>query len=341
MSVRKSDDPDNIELIICTERGSLESMSKLLVYSLREFGGRFRNTPIYSYQPRKRFKISRKTLKFFEKYQVEYIDLDLNKAFDYYPLANKPLVCRHREENTNSEILVFLDSDVFFLNEPSEFIDFQNADVVLRPVDRKGIGTLGKDDANSDYWDQMYKLLNVKVQRKVTSTIDNNSILEYYNTGHIITKTANGLFNAWLSNFIVLMKNGLRPLKEGNYFVEQSTFSATVSQLELKVKLLGKYYNSPIHRQINTTNIDYHIDNFDKLVTVHYHKIFKLNIGKNPLHEHLIKCENGKIINQQLDRFGVIQKNVVARSLFHKIKKGINGILNNPNEKQKEGKTLC
>jgi len=86
-------------------------MSKLLIYTLREFGGKLRDLPIFSYQPRKKYKISKETIAFFEKNQVEYIDLDLNKKYDYYPLANKPLSCAHREMNTNRDILIFLDSD--------------------------------------------------------------------------------------------------------------------------------------------------------------------------------------------------------------------------------------
>lgn len=53
-------------------------------------------------------------MNFFERNQVEYVDLELSQDFSDYPLANKPLVCAHREQNTNAEILIFLDSDVLF-----------------------------------------------------------------------------------------------------------------------------------------------------------------------------------------------------------------------------------
>ena len=46
------------EIIICTEEGYLESLSKCLVTSIREFGGKYKDIPIISYQPRKDFKIS-------------------------------------------------------------------------------------------------------------------------------------------------------------------------------------------------------------------------------------------------------------------------------------------
>ena len=77
----------NAEIIICTEKGILESKSKLLVYSIRKFGGRFKDIPIFSYQPRKDFKISNDTISFFKKNNVEIIDLDLNKEYKNYSLA--------------------------------------------------------------------------------------------------------------------------------------------------------------------------------------------------------------------------------------------------------------
>jgi hypothetical protein len=43
----------SIEIIICTEKGRLESEAMLPISSLRNFGVRLSNTPIYSYLLRK------------------------------------------------------------------------------------------------------------------------------------------------------------------------------------------------------------------------------------------------------------------------------------------------
>ncbi len=153
---------NKIEIVICTEGvGYLESQSKLLISSLREFGGKFKDLPIFSYQPRKKFKVSRETIAFFEENNVEYIDIELNKDFSDYPFANKILASNHREINTNAEILIFLDSDVFFLNEPKEFPDFGSCNVILRPVDMKNIGVENSEDKNATYWNNLYKLLSL------------------------------------------------------------------------------------------------------------------------------------------------------------------------------------
>lgn len=296
---------NKIEIVICTEgSGYLESMSKLLISSLREFGGKFSDVPIFSYQPRKNFKISQETIAFFEKNNVEYVELELNKYFCDYPFANKPLACSHREKNTKAEILIFLDSDVLFLNEPKEFADFGDADVILRPVDMKNIGVENSEDKNAIYWDNLYKLLNVKVLRNVLTTVTTTSIWEYYNSGHIVTLTKNNLFRTWNENFIKTMDSGIIP-DDGLSFVEQSVFSATVSQMELKVKNFAKEYNYPIHIENEIINSDYIVNDFDSLVSIHYHDLFKKrNINTaHSIMEKLSQTAKGRRINELIKRY--------------------------------------
>jgi hypothetical protein len=295
---------NKIEIIICTEKGYLESMSKLLISSLREFGGRFQDVPIYSYQPRKKFKISSDTISFFKKNNVENVDIELNHKFQQYPLANKPLACAHREMHTDADILVFLDTDMFFFNEPTEFIEFENADVILRPVDVKNIGTQNSKDENAFYWNKLYNLLNVKSHRNIKTTVTNEDIYEYYNSGCIVTLTKNNLFNTWRENFLKIMDAEIRP-DLGLFFVEQSALSATISQMELVVKHFSKEYNYPIHLEHIMKNKEYVVRNFDSLVCIHYHKIFQNEKKVNPIEKQL-KTEKGEKINRLINDFNIL-----------------------------------
>lgn len=294
-----------IEIVICTEgAGYLESQSKLLISSLREFGGKFKDVPIFSYQPRKNFKVSQETIAFFEQNNVEYVDIELNKDFCDYPFANKILASSHREINTDAEILIFLDSDVFFLNEPKEFANFGNADIILRPVDMKNIGAENSEDKNAVYWQNIYKLLDVNVRRKVSTTVTNENIWEYYQGGHQVSLTKNNLFKTVNENFIKVIDAGIIP-DDGVSFVEQSVFSATVSQMALKVKLFSKEYNYPIHIENQIINKDYIVNSFDSLVSIHYHDVFKkrnINIAHSIM-EKLSQTAQGRRINELIKRY--------------------------------------
>lgn len=295
-----------IEIIICTEYGYLEAQSKLLIYSIRKFGGILKSADIYSYSPRKGNSLKKSTIDFFGKYNVENIDLELNKDYPNYPLANKPIVCAHREKLSTADVLIFLDSDTFFLQSPDFITDMKSNQLFMRPVGNKNIGTdiLFSDD-NADYWQKLYKELGVRNNSTVTTLEDNKKIVEYYNSGMIISSISDGLFQNWKINFDRAMSLKLKP-NRGIFFVEQSVLSATISAMNINVSLLPKEFNYPIKHIGNSKNSSYRIDKFSEVSHVHYHKIF---MGKsiNPFFKELSEFESGSIINEKLIEFKVLE----------------------------------
>ena len=245
------------------------------------------------------------SIAFFEENNVEYVDLELNKDFCHYPLANKILACAHREKNTNAEILIFLDSDVFFFNEPKAFADFGDADVILRPVDIKNIGAENAEDENAVYWNRVYELLGIKTRRKVSTTVTNISIWEYYQGGHVATLNKNNFCRIWQENFIKVMTAAIVPA-QGIDFVEQSVLSATVSQRELNVKNFPKEYNYPLHMDNEIKNGDYIVYNFKDLVSLHYHDLFRKE-GATHIIEKFKQTEKGRRLNDLINQFNLIQ----------------------------------
>lgn len=240
-------------IVICTEKGDLEIKSRLLVRSIRKYGGDLKHIPIISYQPRIGKGISFKTKKFFDEHQVTINDLELNKEYADYPLANKPLVCSHAAKTLDSDTIVFLDSDVLVVNSPMAFLLEDKIDVLLRPVDVKNIGTEDENDPNIEYWNKLYEICKVKDHRRVSTFIGEKSILAYWNSGHIVNRKSSGLFQMWEENFRKVMSEGLQPM-DGIFFVEQSTFAATVCAMDLKVATFSNDYNYPIHLQHSISN---------------------------------------------------------------------------------------
>lgn len=290
------------EIIICTERGKLENYSKLLVSSLRQNGGALKDLPIISYQPRKGREISSKTRKFFESQSIEHVSLELNRDFADYPLANKPLVCAHHERYSKADTLIFLDSDTLFFKEPKEFELPADADTILRPVGMKNIGASGPDDPNFNYWKNLYEYLGVSNYKYIRSVIDNRKILEYYNTGHIVSAKNTGLFQQWEENFRTIFSTDIRPKEL--FYLEQSIFGATVSQLDLRVQQFSSAYNYPVYFLENRKMLKDHPYRipFEDIVSLHYHKAFE----KSFKHELISKVfnttlkgrETGKMVRQ-------------------------------------------
>lgn len=277
----------SIQIIICTEKGKLEAQSKLLVSSLREFGGKYRNLPIFSYAPRAGMDISEETQNFFSEYGVIHSKTKLNLKYHDYPLANKPLACAHHESQSSADTLIFLDSDVFFLNEPSQFSWLQDADVLLRPVDGKNIGAKSFNECNGDYWQRLYSLLGVEEYRFVVSTVTNHMLFEYYNSGHIVSRRTSGLYSRWLENFELIFDKGILPANGKEFFLEQSVFAATVTQMKLNVELLDVEYNFPIGLLEKMSNPEWKVDELSELVSLHYHQMFEKPFSRENLIDRL------------------------------------------------------
>lgn len=286
----------NCEIIICTEKGRLEYLSKLLISSLRNFGGKYKDLPIYSYAPRREMKPERETLRFFENYNVVYVNEEINENYSNYPLANKPLCCAYHEKNSKAEYLLFLDSDTLFLQEPTQLFCDLDYDIKINPTDYSNIGTdLEFRKNEGEYWEKLYKLLKIKRRKEVKCTVDKEQILEYYNSGLVLVKKSKKIFSNWENNFINVWQEGLSPIR-GNFFIEQSVLSATIAQMELNIGQLGPKYNYPITSYSKKWKGLYPYS-LKKIHHIHYHKLFQKE-AINTVHYKISKTPNGKLINE-------------------------------------------
>jgi hypothetical protein len=263
-----------LAFILCGEKGVYGEMARLLVASIRKYGGRYKDAPIRCYAPRRGMGLEKSTLKFFEKLNVSYFDLILNKDFHDYPLANKIVACSHAEKNTRCRTLVFLDSDIFVLSEPSEFDLDDDVDIALRPVDSKNIGCEGEKDENYPYWEKIYNIAGVTKTSYITTTIDRKKIFSSWTGGHLVVKREMDIFQQWEENFLKTMELGLKP---GNdpFYVEQSVFAATVSAMDCRISTLSPFYNYPIHLHSRIPDPKERVTTINDIISAHYHRIFR------------------------------------------------------------------
>jgi hypothetical protein len=290
-----------IAFILCAERGVLERTSVLFARSLRQFGGRLRDAPIHTYAPRHGFDIGAGTKRDLEKLEVTHHYHPLNLRFPDYPLANKPFVAAFAERTLAADVIVFADSDMIVLSEPSALIIPEDHDVGIRPVDLKGIGVSDERDEEYPYWHDLYGVCGVKDKSFVKATVSGERIFSYWNTGLIASRTTKQLFSGWLENFTKVMSAGLIP-KAGRHFVEQSSFAASALATKTRVFQLPNAYNYPIHLHAQLP-ITKKIKSLDDMVIIHYHSIFQ-RTGKyadnNPLAAFLNCNERSRWLIKQL-----------------------------------------
>lgn len=292
-------------IIICVEKGYLENMAKLLIRSLRQNGGQYNKVKIVAYQPRVDHQVSQETLDFYTDHDVECIKDNLNTDFVRYPIANKILACHHAEINFPEYNLLFLDTDIFFMSEPTLFGSCQENQIFVRPVDIKNVGSNYQNDSNTDYWKNLYSIFNINKEEYVLTSVTQEKILQYFNAGHIMSQAQNGFFGQWKDNFLKLVQLRLFP-KQGIFFIDQISLALTISKMDMELNILPNEYNYPIHRR-NQMIRELRIDDMDLIVNAHYHKMF--TFGNNPIYNDLNRCENGRVINELIAEYQIVTRN--------------------------------
>lgn len=264
--------PLPLAFIVCTEPGRLEKQSQILAKSIRTFGGKLKDTPIYSFHPRQGDPVAPETLSGFAALGVDHQQVVLNTKYHDYYLANKPYVCDYAERTIDAEILVFLDSDKCFFAEPAEFLLPNNYNIGLRVEYGRGIGSTGSQDIQDDYWQKLYQTVGVEEERFVTTPIGNKKIRAYWNSGMVAVRRSAGIFQTWKNNFEQVMEAKIMP-KQGNYMLEQSSLSATVCALQEDVFTFSPAYSYPLPLH-NRLSPEFKLASFDEIVSIHYFGLF-------------------------------------------------------------------
>ena len=267
-------------VVICTEPG-FEWKSRLLVRSLRAFGGRMKNASVVSYSPRAGQYPSNTCRDEFESLNVQMVVEPLNQEFTAYGLANKIFALNHAEVMLPGRSLLFLDSDKVILREPTAVLGLGRRTFAARPVDLRNCGAVSLDDCEGAFWQSIHRVCGVNHYRHVLTTLELERIVEYYNSGMIFAPTCIGLFSAWLRNFRRVWHECPRPVG-GDFFVEQSTLAATVSALCDDVFILPETYNVPIHLRKDYPDRDWE-SALSKCVSLHYHGMFNRDVYRNKL----------------------------------------------------------
>ena len=278
----------SIAFIACVESGNLENQALLLFRSIRKYAGRYKNAPIYSFQPRKGAILKKNTLRAFNELDVIHSTEVLNTEFQYYPISNKIFACAKAEERLKEDILVFLDSDTVVVNEPDSFELPNDMVAAVRPVDNKNEGSAGIDDPNDEYWKKMYLICGVPETPFVESVVDRKRIRSYWNSGLVVMRRAEGLFQQWRDNFIKLMQAKHAP--GGRLaFVEQLSLSPTLAKVANKIKILDYRYNYPLPKRSLLVE-PYRSAQLEDLIHIHYHRWFNkpgfLDMLKPPLNKN-------------------------------------------------------
>src|ERR1700730_366991 len=289
-----------VGFVACIEGGVLETQALLLFESIRQYGGRVRNCPIYALSPRPGHGISNHARDKLDDLSVTYIDEVLNTECQEYGPANRVAAGAYIERMKPPEILVVLDSGKLFLREPDRILLAPDVDVAVRPVDVKGMCTDGPADPFDSYWRDLCRCCGVDYEEIpwTESFVDHHRIKASYNGGLVIVRGKIGILRQWADFFFASIRGRLTPYSEDRRFrsgvswidsaasrlwgSNQAALSLAIWSNTRRVQELPPTYNYPLHlhSQIDGATAK---AIFPDLVHVHYHWLLEEESARNPL----------------------------------------------------------
>jgi hypothetical protein len=227
---------------------------KLLIESLRKFGGRLGDFPVWIFFTDMKFSES-----FSDYGEIKLFQLEMEPVFRQFPLADKVLACAKAEEMAalaDVQTLVWLNPDCLIFNPPGLFMLGEQYDAAFRPVHIRNVGSLASEPLDG-YWQCIYQVVKVdNVPYTVESFVDAQTIRPYLNTHCFSINPAKGILQAWRAYFSTLLLD--KEFQE-NYcndalhqiFLHQAVLSALVMKLieQKRIMWLPAEYSYPLHLQ--------------------------------------------------------------------------------------------
>jgi hypothetical protein len=261
-----------LAFLACVERGPLEAQTILLCRSIRRFAGRFREAPIYTFQPRAGHEVAPRTRATLAELGATLRCELLNCAYADYPIGNKIFACAAAERTLREDVLVFLDSDTIVVDEPREFDLAAGIDVAIRPAYSVGLHSTGPGHPMDCYWRRVYDLFGIEKEWFVETEIGSVT-RAYFSAGLIVVRRQAGTFGHWLEDFRRLAESGCLPAS-GIARADEISLVATLFRTTHKVVLLDGRYNYLLFKREQLTP-PWDRAQLEELVHIHYRKTFQ------------------------------------------------------------------
>jgi hypothetical protein len=230
--------------------------SVLLAASIRDFAGKFSETPIKFLVPEGE-TVNSKIERRLNDLEVELTRIKFPSDIAAFPLASIPYAAGQTEKEAlyEAKTLVWLSSETIVIHEPSAFRLPENKFLGVRPVHHLLVGSRWDDPLNR-FWSTVYNICGVQQDSifPMTTVIDGIKIRPYFNSGILVTKPEQEIFRNWSKSFLAAYK--LPELV--NLYNNDSRYRIFIHQAILTGVVLAKYnedgveelpssYNYPLH----------------------------------------------------------------------------------------------
>jgi hypothetical protein len=189
--------------------------------------------------------------------------------YSWYSFLNKPLSLVTAEELTGSDVLVWLDADVFITGEPDAFELGEGIDFAACPSDRN-LGTTGNGDRFEPYWTKMAEIHGLSLGKVpwVQTCRERERIRLYFNGGILAYRRASGYAPAYLQGCLDVLKAKVASREAGLFFAEQVTAGLIAVKQGLTAGILSERYNYAVGSKAMD---GFTAEGFAQARVLHYH----------------------------------------------------------------------
>jgi hypothetical protein len=233
-----------ITFVCCVESGSLETQTTRMIESLRRWGGKFANAPIFAVTPRFGPPISDQTRQIFDKFKVEYLHFQEKSKYSWNKFLNKPYAIRAVEKLVTSECIGWLDSDLLFVDEPEQ-LTIQEGESFLACASDKNIGTTGPQDSCEGYWQEICQCMGIDIEQLpwIKTEQEGVSIRLYWNSGVFVYRRSSSFGEHYLQACLQLCDSNIASHESGFFFNDQIALGLTMVKMGIPWRALPYSHN--------------------------------------------------------------------------------------------------
>jgi hypothetical protein len=256
---------------------------QIMIESIRTFAGRFKDAPIWVYLTEGLLASESDLLPKIESLGAEFMLGQAPEEATWFYLSRKVFASAQAEAEAagKADILVWLDVDTVFLQEPGEFLLPKGKSLGYRPVMHRNISPPYKEPLD-DFWKRAYDNMSIpeSLAFPMVTVADGEPIRPYINAGCLVVRPERGLLRKWAETFPLLYKDPVlkemcRQDERKRIFIYQVALSGVVlkhlgrgEMLELSDRI-----NYPIFfREMFGAKRDFH--DIREAVTIRYESFF-------------------------------------------------------------------
>lgn len=256
---------------------------KVMVESLRTFGGKYKDAPAWIYTTDEFLASESEALAKLASLNVEFRSSQAPPDATWFFLARKVFAAAQAETDAEGKaaILARLDTDTIFIQEPDEYLLPNGINLGYRPVFHRNINPLYNEPLDA-YWTRAYQIMGIKESAvfPMVTPADGDTIRPYFQAGCIVVRPEWGILRKWAEMFTVLVQNSvIKALCEQDQRKRIFTFQVALTGAVLnnldqdEMHQFSDRINYPIFfKEMFGANRDFH--DITNAVTIRYEHFF-------------------------------------------------------------------